>query len=119
MMYLQTASEFLVWGIVAHLVADWLFQNDWIARNKSNLRHSAGWIHGAIHFVFLLLVFPALAAVIIAVLHILIDTRAPLNFWQKFIKQTTTEPYGIHVAIWGDQVLHVAVIAVAAAIVGV
>ena len=35
-------------GFVAHLVADWLFQNDWIARNKISLRHPAAWIHAAI-----------------------------------------------------------------------
>ena len=30
-------------ALAAHLVADWLLQNDWMALNKSNLRHPAGW----------------------------------------------------------------------------
>ena len=40
-------------GLVAHLVADWLLQNDWMALNKMNLRHPAGWVHAAIHGVLL------------------------------------------------------------------
>lgn len=33
-----SASDLLVWGIVAHLIADWLLQNDWMAVNKAERR---------------------------------------------------------------------------------
>ena len=35
-------------GLVAHLVADWVLQNDWMARHKTSLRHPAAWTHAAI-----------------------------------------------------------------------
>ena len=34
-------------ALVAHLVADWLLQNDWMAHQKTSLSHSAAWVHGA------------------------------------------------------------------------
>ena len=30
------ATGLLIWGIVAHLIADWPLQNDWMARHKAN-----------------------------------------------------------------------------------
>jgi hypothetical protein len=36
-------------GWVAHLVADWLLQNNWMAKNKSSLVHPAAWVHALIH----------------------------------------------------------------------
>ena len=35
-------------GLVAHLVADWILQNDWMARNKMKLSHPAAWVHSTI-----------------------------------------------------------------------
>lgn len=32
----------LVWGGLAHLVADWLLQTEWMVRHKADLRHPAG-----------------------------------------------------------------------------
>ena len=49
-------------GLVAHLVADWLLQNDWMAVNKKDLRHPAGWVHALIHGVLLGLALGALVA---------------------------------------------------------
>ena len=100
-------------AIVLHLVADWIFNNDWMSRNKANLRHPAAWVHGLIHFIVMLLVFQWWVALIIAVTHMLIDTRKPLMWWRKFFKQTTEGEAAIHVAFWGDQVLHMAIIALA------
>ena len=108
------ASQYLVWAIVAHLVADWLLQNDWMARNKASLAHPAAWVHGAIHFVAMLRIFPVHVAASIAVLHMLIDTRLPLRLWQQAFRQTTDGPYAIPVAIWVDQVLHIVILALAA-----
>ncbi len=112
------ASQYLIWAIIAHLVADWLLQNDWMACRKSNLKDPAGWVHGAIHFVCLLPVFPASIAISVAVLHIFIDTRLPLRLWQKAFRQTMEGPYAISVAIWVDQVLHIVILALAALVAG-
>lgn len=110
------STDLLAWGSVAHLTADWLFQNDWIAINKSNLfKSSAGWIHGLIHFVFLALVFPIYGALVLALVHIYFDTRTPLVFIRKTLGQGKPEnPVAMHVAIWHDQVMHIVCIAIAA-----
>lgn len=109
-------TSLLLWGIVSHLIADWLLQNDWMAKNKVNLLHPAAWVHGAIHFVVMLFVFIWPLALFIAVLHIIVDERTILRNWSKFYKQTTDGPYAIHVSIWLDQVTHIVVIAGAALI---
>jgi len=112
----QVICNLLVWGIVAHLIADWLLQNDWMAVNKKNLTHPAGWVHGGIHFAAMLFVFPWWAALILALLHVLIDTRIPLTWWFRVSGKTTEGPFAIPVALWCDQVLHISLIAVMAAV---
>jgi hypothetical protein len=111
---MTTATDLLVWGMAAHLVVDWLFQNHWMAENKADLRHPAGYVHAGLHTLALLLVFPAAAAAVLGVLHLLIDTRRPLAWWRRFFRQTGDGPAALHVAIWADQVLHIAAIAAAA-----
>lgn len=111
-------SSLLLWGIVIHLFCDWLLQNDWMARNKASLRHLAPWVHSGIHLVGLLLIFPPLAAVVIALAHLIIDTRLPLIAWRNIFRQTRTGPAALHVAMWGDQVAHITVLALAALIIG-
>ena len=98
-------------ALVAHLVADWLLQNDWMARNKTSLRHPASWVHGAIQGVLLGLALGWLAGLILGVLHMLVDTRVPQRWWGRIYRQTTTGPLGDHVLIWGDQVIHISMIA--------
>ena len=112
------ATELLVWGAAIHLVVDWLFQNEWIAENKVDLRHPAGYVHAASHALALLLVFPPLAALALGVAHLLIDTRKPLTWWAKVMSQTVDGPIAVAVHIWRDQALHVATIALAALVVG-
>jgi hypothetical protein len=112
-----TATELVVWGIVIHLTVDWLFQNEWIANNKTDLRHVAGYVHAAAHGAAMLLVFPPLAALALGVIHLLIDTRRPLEWWSHVMTQTTSGPVATPVHIWRDQALHVATIAAAALIV--
>ena len=112
------AIELVVWVTVVHLVVDWLLQNDWIAEHKADLRHPAGYIHAGSHGLGLLLVFPPLAALALAVVHLLIDTRKPLQWWAKVMSQRDTGPEGVSLAIWRDQALHIATIAAAALIVG-
>ena len=113
----DTATELLVWGTVIHLVVDWLFQNEWIATNKTDLRHPAGYLHALVHGVALLLVFPPLAALAVAVVHLLIDTRRPLAWWASIMSQTPSGEVGASVHIWRDQALHIAVIAIVALVV--
>jgi len=102
---------------VWHLIADWLFQNHWMANQKSDLNNLAAWTHGSIHFLAMLRVFTWPFALILALIHMLVDTRKPLQWWRGIYRQTTVEMNdhaGWHTAIWGDQVLHIVCIAAAA-----
>ena len=98
-------------ALVAHLVGDWILQNDWMARHKSNLLHPASWVHGCIHFLLLTLALGWKAGLTIAFLHMIVDTRVPQRWWNKVFKQTTNGATGLHVLIWGDQVIHITIIA--------
>jgi hypothetical protein len=90
------ATGLMVWGLVAHLIADWPLQNDWMANNKAtNL--GANLVHSGIHLWALLFVF-GWVAVPLAVLHGLIDTRKPVVWWSRLVRQTQpsgrlVEPY--------------------------
>lgn len=100
---------FAFWGIILHWISDWLFQNEWMALNK----HEVGYAmlcHGIIHLVMLYTIFPWQIALIITLLHVVIDTRIPLSWWRKTFGQTTDGSMGLHVAIWTDQVLHITII---------
>lgn len=111
------ASTLLIWGIVIHLFCDWLLQNDWMAKYKSNLLHPAAYVHSGIHFLGLLLIFSPLIALLIAIIHLLIDTRIALAWWRRVFRQTTEGPVALHVALWGDQVAHITILAIAAFII--
>ena len=107
-------SDLILYGLIVHLVADWVFQNHWMAINKANVRHPAGYVHASIHTLGALLVFPPAIALVLGVLHFLIDTRKPMQWWQRVYQQTIEGPYAIHVQIWLDQVFHVIVIVICA-----
>lgn len=157
-------SDLLVWGIVLHLIADWPLQNDWMAKNKMNRRvralrhgdgittpphlyqppdrwwdrHPASFSHAGIHLVCLSLVF-GWAAIPLAVVHLIIDTRTPVVRWSKLIGQTQPKAdlvdvgytggeyyktelvllydVGTEVRFWTDQVFHIACVAIAALLV--
>ena len=94
-----------------HLIGDWILQNDWMAENKPNLRHPAAWVHTAVHVVLMTLVLGWLAGLVLGALHMLVDTRGPLQWWRRKFRMTTEGPNAIHVAIWSDQVLHIVCIA--------
>lgn len=112
------STQLAFWGVTVHLVIDWLFQNEWMAVNKANLRHPAGWVHAGLHFVGLTFVFPVQWALFIAAIHLLVDTRKPLIWWRKTYRQTVAGAAALHVAMWGDQVVHWAVICLVALWVG-
>lgn len=111
-----TPSERLLRGIVAHLVADWLLQSDWMARHKEKPGHPAGILHALIHVEALSFAFPIGWALLLGVVHYVIDLRFALRGWRKLIGQTTdpANPVSMHVAIWTDQVAHILTIAIVA-----
>lgn len=109
-----TATELLVWGVVVHAFFDLFIQNQWMADNKTNWKHPAAWVHSGSHFIGLLLVFPPLWALAVAVTHFLIDLREPLVWWRTKWKQTNEGPIMMVFGFWQDQAAHLLVLAIAA-----
>lgn len=98
-------------GFIAHLIADWLLQNDWMSKNKTSLRHPAAWIHATIYAGLLGLALGWQAGLALGALHILVDTRVPLRWWQDVFRQTREGPMAATLRVWADQVIHIATIA--------
>lgn len=110
-------TELLIWGLVAHLAADWLLQNDWMATYKGSLKHPAAWVHSEIYALTMMLVFPWPVALLLGLTHMVIDTRKPLRWWRETIRQIDDgSVLAGTVAIWNDQALHILLIAVASVI---
>ena len=98
-------------GVVAHLVADWVLQNDWMACNKTSLRHAAAWTHGAIQALCLGLALGWQAGLVLGIIHLLIDTRVPVAWWMRWFKKCGQAPEANLIAIWLDQTVHIVCIA--------
>ena len=98
-------------GLVAHLVADWILQNDWMAVNKTSLRHPAAWTHAAIQGLCLALALGWLGGLVLGILHLLIDTRVPVDWWIRVFKKCGRAPETSSIVIWLDQTLHIGCIA--------
>jgi hypothetical protein len=96
---------------VAHLVADWLLQNDWMALNKTSLRHPAAWTHAAIHGVCLGLARGWIGGLVLAVVHLWVDTRVPVGWWLRNFKKCTGAPDFRTIAMLTDQVVHIVCLA--------
>lgn len=131
------ATGLMIWGLVVHLIADWPLQNDWMAQNKANraslghwmpderwyIRHPSAYVHAGIHGILLAVVF-GWPALFLAIIHLIIDTRTPLVWWSKLVKQTQPEippplvDIGTEVRFWTDQVFHIIFVAVAALVIG-
>ncbi len=104
---LPLAIDVLLWAVVIHMIVDWLLQTDWMARNKSNLKHPAAYVHSGMHALGLMLIFPWWMALSVGVTHLLIDTRKPVTWWIETIKQMPpSTPVYMHVEIWLDQIFH-------------
>ncbi|MEM7133728.1 MAG: DUF3307 domain-containing protein [Chloroflexota bacterium] len=105
-------ADLLVWGIIAHLLADWPFQTEWMVLHKTSLNHPAAWAHSGVHLVCMLMVFPWHLAVLIAISHLLIDTRIPVDWWMRVVKgMSRSDPHAFVVETWLDQVFHITVLA--------
>lgn len=121
------AAALAFWGIVVHRVCDWLLQSDWMAKHKAAPRyvtrwvndqltgrnfevscpwwdrHPAAYVHAGIHgvgFLALAILTPwtAWAAGVVFVTHLLIDTRVPVAWWSRLVRQT--QPAGLKTEIW-------------------
>ena len=99
-------------GLVAHLIADWILQNDWMAKNKTSLRHPAAWTHAAIHALCLGIALGWLAGLVLGITHLLIDTRVPVAWWIRVFKKSDQVPEAVSIAIWLDQTFHIVCIAI-------
>ena len=113
--WLRPPTELLVWALIAHVVADWLLQTDWMAVNKVNLRHPAGYVHAGVYTLFMLPLFPWALALLIGVTHLFIDTRGPVHWWMRHIKRVSPGAYAMtgFVESAVDQAFHVVVLAAA------
>lgn len=98
-------------ALIAHLAADWILQNDWMAQNKMSLRHPAAWTHASIHAVCLTLVLGWQAGLVLGFVHLLIDTRIPVAWWIRVFKKSSQAPDAGVIAIGVDQTMHLVTIA--------
>lgn len=114
----EHATQLLLWGWVAHLVADFVLQNEWQALNKGSLKHPAAWVHSTIQGLCALFVFPWPAALALGLVHLAVDTRKPLDWWRRLVKQTRTGPIMLPFGLIQDQSVHVICLAVAAVLCG-
>jgi hypothetical protein len=99
-------------ALVAHLIADWVLQNDWMAVNKVSLRHPASWTHAGIQALCLAVALGWQAGLILGILHLLIDTRVPLRWWIRVFKKSDDSLDSRTIAIGLDQTMHIVCIAV-------
>lgn len=100
-------AELFIQGLIVHLFADWILQSDWMAENKVSLSHPAALVHSGIHTLGLLLVFPAATAVWLGISHLIIDTRMPLIYLRRIMRQEAQGVRGTSFKIWQDQVAHI------------
>ena len=108
-------ADLFVQALMVHLVGDWILQSDRVARLKTDLRQPAAWQHSGIHALGLLLVFPPAVALLVALSHLLIDTRRPLLWLRQVLGQQPEGDRGRNFEIWQDQVVHLLVLFMAAA----
>ena len=98
-------------ALVAHLVADWVLQNDWMAMNKRSLKHPAAWVHSGIQALCLGLALDWRAGLVLGFSHLLIDTNLPVAWWMRHFKKCANSPQAGVIGLWLDQTLHILAIA--------
>lgn len=98
-------------AVIAHLVGDWLLQNEWMALNKKSLRHPAAWVHASIHGILLGLALGWPGGLVLGFVHLVLDTGYPLNWWIRVFKKCAQAPQAALICLFTDQVIHIAIIA--------
>jgi hypothetical protein len=51
------------------------------------------------------------AGLVLGLVHLIVDTRLPLGWWLRNVKNSADEPDAHIIAIWADQVIHITCIA--------
>lgn len=108
------------WLLLGHLIGDWMFQNDWMARNKQSAFFT---VAGLAHFIIYTLCVSAvlilwtdlallpsqiiLFSSIVFITHWLIDATNLARIWAGLIQQTDVALVRIAV----DQTFHLLVLA--------
>ena len=111
---LPIAADVLAWAVVIHLIVDWLLQNEWMAQNKTSLRHPAAYVHSGLHTLGMLLLFPWWLALGVGISHLFIDTRKPITWWIETVKQMPpSTPAYANIEIWLDQIFHLLMLVLA------
>lgn len=111
-------TELFLKALIVHLVADFFLQSDWMSQNKSGLGHPAAWVHGGLHTMGNLLVFPAWMALLIGISHVVIDMRTPMIWLRRILRQNPQNPTAPAFEIWQDQAAHLIILATAALLLG-
>jgi hypothetical protein len=105
-------------ALAAHLAADWVLQTDWMARNKTSLRHPAAWTHAGIQALCLGLALGWQAGLGLGFIHLLVDTRVPVLWWMRCFKRCDKAPEAGRIALWLDQAVHLLCLALWVALFG-
>jgi hypothetical protein len=105
--------ELFLKGLIVHLVADWFLQTDWICANKTDLTHAAAWVHSGIYTIGNLLIFPPAMALALGLSHLLIDTRRPLIWLRRILRQNPQGAVAPVFEILQDQAAHIILLAAA------
>ncbi|MEX2144450.1 MAG: DUF3307 domain-containing protein [Anaerolineales bacterium] len=111
-------AELFIKGFIVHLIVDFFLQPDWIADNKMNFSHPAAWMHGALNIAGNLLVFAPLIAIGLGITHILIDTRVPLVWWRRLLRQNPQGEDASTFYLLQDQAAHLIFLGVAVVLSG-
>jgi len=94
-----------------HFFTDFCLQNEWMANNKHNVKHLAGYVHALIITVPMFLCFAWWIPPIIGITHFIIDTRIPIKWWMSVMrKNLPNEPWYHPAAITVDQIWHIVVL---------
>ncbi|MFN2139963.1 MAG: DUF3307 domain-containing protein [Candidatus Promineifilaceae bacterium] len=112
--------DVLAWALFIHMFVDLPLQTEWMALNKTNLRHPAAYVHSGLHTLGLLFVFPWWLALSVGISHLLIDTRRPVAWWVEHIKHMPySTPMFADIEMWLDQVFHIVMIFLATIVVSI
>ncbi len=92
----------LIFGFLFHFIGDYLFQNNWMAQNKTK-SHSAAFIHAVCYSALFLLLTDFYCWLIIFVTHFFIDRYRLAVYWIKLVNNSWDEDnfgYGENMPTW-------------------